>query len=59
MLGEPGPQDLDGLPRQRGRAVFSALAVAADVRAGAEVSVAGGVAGQLGDTQPGLDGEQQ
>jgi hypothetical protein len=30
--GEPGPQDGHGLPGQRGGAVFSAVAVAADVR---------------------------
>ena len=35
------------------------LAVAAEVRAGAEVSVTVVAAGQPGDTQPGLDGEQQ
>ena len=29
------------------------------MRAGAEVDVAAGQAGQLGDAQPGLDGEQQ
>jgi hypothetical protein len=36
-----------------------AFAVAADVRAGAEVDVAGGQAGELGDAQPGLHCDQQ
>ena len=41
-LGEPGPQDLDGLGGERGGPVLAALAVAADVRAGAEVDVLAG-----------------
>ena len=38
---------------------FAALAVAADVRAGAEVDVGAGQRGEFGGAQPGLDGEQQ
>jgi hypothetical protein len=42
---------------QRGDALFSSLAVAGDVRPGAEVDVAAVQPGQLGDSQPGLGGE--
>ena len=58
-LGEPGPQHLDGLAGQRCCPVFAALAVAADVRAGAEVRVLAGEAGELRYPQAGLDGEQE
>jgi hypothetical protein len=44
---------------ERSNAVLAPLAVAADVRAGAEVHVAAVKAGELGGAQPGLDGEQQ
>ena len=44
---------------ERGGPVLAALAVAADVRAGAEVDVVAGQAGELGDPQSGLDGEQE
>ena len=46
-LGEPGPEHLDGLAGERGCPVFAALAVAADVRAGAQVGVLAGEAGEL------------
>ena len=58
-LGEPGPQHLDGLGGERGGPVLAALAVAADVRPGAEVDVLAVQAGELGDPQAGLDGEQE
>ena len=58
-FGEPGRSDCSTVARSAGRLVLAAFAVAADVRAGAEVDVAAGEAGQLGDPQPGLDGEQQ
>ena len=58
-LGEPGPQDLDGLGGEGGGPVLAALAVAADVRAGAEVDVLAVEAGELGDPQAGLDVEQE
>ena len=58
-LGEPGPEHLHGLAGQRGGPVFAALAVAADVRSGAEVRVLAGEAGELRYPQPGLDGEQE
>ncbi len=48
-FGEPGPQDCDGDLGQRGDPLFASLAVAGDVRACAEVDVAAGQAGQLGD----------
>ena len=38
---------------------FAALAVAADVGAGAEVDVVAGQRGQFGDAQPGLDGQRE
>ena len=44
---------------ERGDPLFAALAEAGDVRPGAEVDVAAGQAGQLGDAQPGLDGEAE
>src|SRR5271169_2237354 len=46
-----------GAGGQRGDPVFSALAVAGDVGAGTEVDVAAGQGGELGGSQPGLDGE--
>ena len=46
-LGEPGPEHPDGLGGERGCPVFAALAVAADVRAGAQVDVLAGEAGEL------------
>jgi hypothetical protein len=58
-LGEPGPQDLDGLGGERGGPVLAALAVAADVRPGAQVDVLAGQAGELRYPQPGLDVEQE
>ena len=58
-LGEPGSEHPDGLAGERGCPVFAAFAVAADVRAGAEVDVLAGEAGELGYPQPGLDGEQE
>jgi len=50
-------QDGDGVLRERGDPLFAALAVAGDVRSCAEVNVAAGQAGQLGDPEPGLGGE--
>ena len=41
------------------RALLAALAFAADVRAGAEGDVGAVQAGEFGDPQPGLDGEQE
>ncbi len=58
-LGEPGPHDLDGLGGERGGPVLAALAVAADVRAGPEVDVLAGQAGEFRYPQPGLDVEQE
>ena len=58
-LGEPSPQDCDGLFGQRRDPLLSALPQAADVRAGAEVNVAAFEGGELGCAQPGLDGEQE
>ena len=49
LLVEPGAQDRDGGRGERGDPVFAALAVAGDVRAGAEVHVGAGELGQLGD----------
>jgi hypothetical protein len=58
-LGEPGFQHLDDLAGQRCCPVFAALAVAADVRPGAQVRVLAGEAGEFRYPQPGLDGEQE
>jgi len=58
-LGEPGAQDGGGLTGERRGAVFPALTGAADVRACAEVKVGDAQAGDLGDPQAGLDGEQE
>src|SRR5205814_9904600 len=46
-LCEPGPEDLDGLPGERCCPVLATLAVTADVRAGAQVDVLAGEAGEL------------
>ena len=43
---------------ERDRSVLAAFAVAADVGAGAEGDVAAVEPGELGDAQPGLDGER-
>src|SRR5262249_10557650 len=48
----------DGAGGEWGDPVFAALAVAGDVRPGAEVDVADGEPGELGNAQPGLGGEQ-
>ena len=58
-LGEPGFQHPDGLAGQRCGPVFAAFAVAADVRAGAQVRVLAGEAGEFRYPQSGLDGEQE
>ena len=58
-LGEQVPHHLDGLAGERGGPVLAALAVAADVRPGAEVDVLPLQAGELGDPQSGLDAEQE
>ena len=49
--------DRDGGAGERGDPVLASLAVAAHVRAGAEVQVVDAQAGQLGDPQSGLDGQ--
>jgi len=59
VFGEPGPQRGHGFFGERGYSVLAAFAVAADVRAGAEMDVGDAQAGELRDTQPGLDVEQQ
>jgi hypothetical protein len=46
-LGEPGPENLDGLPDERCCPVLAALAVTTSVRAGAQVDVLAGEAGHL------------
>ena len=58
-FGEPGARARLGVGGERDGALLSALAVAADVRAGAERDVAAVEADQFGDAQPGLDGERQ
>ena len=55
----PGAEGGDGGSGERGDALFSALAVAADVGAEAEVEVAAVEPGQLRGAQAGLDCEQQ
>jgi hypothetical protein len=50
---EPFAQDGHGGGGERGDALLAALAVAGDVRAGAEVDAAGGEGGELGDAQAG------
>src|ERR1017187_9391450 len=57
VLFQPGPQGLGGEAGQRGAAVFASFPVAAQVRAGPEVDVGEGEAGQLADAQPGADGD--
>jgi hypothetical protein len=56
-FGKPGSEGLDGLAGQRCCPVLAALAVAADMRSGAEVGVLAGEAGELGYPQAGLDGD--
>jgi len=56
-LGEPCAQDRYGDRGERGDPLFASLAVAGDVRPAAEVNVAAGQPGQLGDPQAGLRGE--
>ena len=56
-LGEPGVEHGLGVGGERDGALLSALAVAADVRAGAEHDVAAVEADELGDAQSGVDGE--
>jgi hypothetical protein len=56
-LVQPGPQRPGHLRGDRGAAFLAAFAQAADVRAGAEVDVGAGERGELGDPQPGLDGQ--
>jgi hypothetical protein len=58
-FGEPGAQDGDGDWAERGDPLLASLAMAGDVRPGAEVDVAAGECGQLGDPQPGLGGERE
>ena len=65
--GSPGPRRArparpaapGHLRGERGAAFLAALAGAPDVRAGAQVHVAAGERGELGDPQPGLDGHRQ
>jgi hypothetical protein len=57
-FGKPGAQHGDGDLGERGDPLFASFAEAADVRPGTEVDVAAGESGELGDTQPGLGGEQ-
>ncbi len=59
MVGEPNPQDGNGLPGERGGPVLAALAVAADMCTIAELNIAAGQPDQLGDPQPSLTGQQQ
>ena len=57
-FGQPGLQQrLDGAGEGHG-ALFASLAFAADVGAGAEGDVAAVQAGEFGDPQAGLDGQQ-
>ena len=58
-FGEPDAQHRLGGCGQRDGALFAAFAEAADVGAGAETDVAAVESDQLGDPQPGLDGERQ
>ena len=58
-FGKPGSEGLGGLAGQRCCPVLAALAVAADMRSGAEVDVLAGEAGELGYPQAGLDGDQE
>jgi hypothetical protein len=57
----PTAKDSDGRRGQRGDPVLAAFAVAGDVsaRTCTQMYVTAGEAGQLGDPQPSLDGEQQ
>jgi hypothetical protein len=48
-FGYPAAEHRDGLGGERGDALLSAFAGAGDVRPGAEVDIAGGQPGQLGD----------
>ena len=56
---EPCAQDRDGAGGERGDPVFATFAVTGDVRARTEVQVGAGEPDQLGDPQPGLDGQVQ
>ncbi len=58
-LGEPGREDCLGRRGEWDRALFAAFAFAAEVRARAERDVCAVEAGELGDAQPGLDGEHE
>jgi len=49
LLVEPGPEHGDGAAGEWGDPVFAALAVAGNVRAGTEVDVGTGQAGQFRD----------
>ena len=59
VLGEPGPQDGNGESGERRGPLLAALAHATDVRPGVGNDVAVAQADQLGDPQPGLDGEHE
>src|SRR5215472_11694740 len=56
-LVQPGAECPGDLGGDRGAAFLTALAGAPDVRSGTEVDVGAGERGELGDPQPGLDGE--
>jgi hypothetical protein len=58
-FGEPGFQDPDGGGQERRVAFLPAFSRAVDVRPGLDPDVSAGQAGELGDPQPGLDGERE
>ena len=56
-FGEPGFHDPDGGGKQRRVAFLPAFSCAVDVRPGLDPDAVAGQAGELGDSQAGLDGE--
>jgi hypothetical protein len=58
-FGEPVAQDRGGGGGEWGDPLLAPFAGAADVRAGSQVHVADGQAGELGGAQPGLAGQHQ
>jgi len=58
-FGHPGADDRGGCRGERGDALLTALAQAADVRSGVQADVCAGERGEFGGPQAGLDGEDQ
>jgi hypothetical protein len=59
VLAEPAAEYFGGGRGERGYPLFAAFAGAGDVGSGAQECVGPGEGGELGDPQPGLDGERQ